>query len=271
MKKLFILLLFIPSITFGQQFLWSTAKVGKLKNSKLNLVSLDAVTSKMLEYYEYYNYYYESQSLSEDGLRKILKIDSEDASMLYDGFDIVYEPFAAAFKSNYDKGSIVGVLFKQRGKVDLVIFSNQKKAGAIPTRIADIDNFQKWVYTFWGYRKPSSQFEDPLASHYEKESDKLEQIQLILDGRHFDVAPEIEDDRQQSGKVAVEIRVNRDGRITSAKAGIRGTTISNHALLEECEEAVLAARLNSSDYAPSVQTGVIIFSFKAAPLLTWRE
>lgn len=263
MKMLFFLLLLTPAITFGQQFLWTTAKVGKLKNSDVNLVSLDVVTNKVLEYYDYYDYYYDFRGVSKEGMMEILKEDSHltDSPLLSDGSDVIYEPFAMAFKTNYNNESIVGVVFRQQGKVDLMVFTNSSKEGSIPAVSSDTEQFEKTLHTFWGYRSPSSQFEDPLSSGYEKESEKLEQIELILDYRHFDIAPEIEDEGQLSGKVAVEIRVNRDGKITAARAGIRGTTIINNALYEKCERSALAARLNRSENAASVETGVIVFNF----------
>src|SRR5690554_3589534 len=71
---------------------------------------------------------------------------------------------------------------------------------------------------------------DPLASNYGEGGSGFGDASLSLANRRFVVTPKIEDDGQQSGKIAVEVRVDRDGRIISARAGVRGTTISNNAL-----------------------------------------
>jgi hypothetical protein len=103
---------------------------------------------------------------------------------------------------------------------------------------------------------------DPLASNYGEGGSGFGDASLSLANRRFVVSPKIEDNGQQSGKIAVEVRVDRDGKIISARAGVRGTTISNNELYEKCERAALGAQLNRLDNAPPVQTGVIVFNFK---------
>ena len=103
---------------------------------------------------------------------------------------------------------------------------------------------------------------DPLASNYGEGGSGDGDMMLSLKDRRFVVRPNIEDKGQQSGRVAVEFRVNRRGVITYARAGVRGTTLSDRALLEKCEKAVLGARLNELPNAPATQTGVLVFNFK---------
>lgn len=103
---------------------------------------------------------------------------------------------------------------------------------------------------------------DPLASNYGEGGSGDGNMMLSLENRRFSVPPKIEDKGQQAGRVAVEFRVNKRGVITYARAGVRGTTISDRALLEKCERAVLSARLNELPNAPESQTGVIMFNFK---------
>ena len=87
-------------------------------------------------------------------------------------------------------------------------------------------------------------------------------IALNLEGRNFIARPTLSDDGQSEGKITVQITVNRDGNITTAKAGGRGTTIQNATLWRKCEDAAKQARLNAIADGPEIQAGVVIFSFK---------
>jgi len=103
---------------------------------------------------------------------------------------------------------------------------------------------------------------DPLAANYGEGGSGFGDASLSLENRRFVRSPQIEDNGQQSGRVAVEVRVDRDGNIISARAGVRGTTLSNQTLWDKCERAALSAQLNRLEKAPPSQTGVIIFNFK---------
>jgi len=83
-----------------------------------------------------------------------------------------------------------------------------------------------------------------------------------LPNRSFTIRPQVEDKGQLSGRVAVEITVNKDGVVTRARAGAKGTTLSDASLWEKCEAAVRNARLNESDGGPDLQSGIVIFNFK---------
>lgn len=87
-------------------------------------------------------------------------------------------------------------------------------------------------------------------------------IALNLEGRSFIARPTLSDDGQSEGKISVQITVNRDGNIMTAKAGGRGTTIQNASLWRKCEDAARQARLNAIGDGPEIQAGVVIFSFK---------
>ncbi|MEO7214044.1 energy transducer TonB [Mucilaginibacter sp.] len=65
-----------------------------------------------------------------------------------------------------------------------------------------------------------------------------------------------------SGKVVVDIRVDKNGYVTYANAGAKGTTIVDADLLRKCEEALLNARFNSSETAADSQPGQMTFVFK---------
>ncbi|QNL52134.1 energy transducer TonB [Olivibacter sp. SDN3] len=83
-----------------------------------------------------------------------------------------------------------------------------------------------------------------------------------LPNRSFAVRPEIEDKGQLAGRVAVEITVDRNGNVTRARAGAKGTTLSDATLWEKCETAVRNARLNATDGGPDLQSGIVVFNFK---------
>lgn len=107
-----------------------------------------------------------------------------------------------------------------------------------------------------------SKLGDPLASNYGEGGSGNGNMMLSIENRSFTQRPQIDDNGQQAGKVAVEFRVNQSGVIIYARAGVKGTTITDPGLLEKCERAVRGARLNQLANAPDSQTGRIVFNFK---------
>jgi len=107
-----------------------------------------------------------------------------------------------------------------------------------------------------------SKLGDPLAPNYGEGGSGDGNMMLSIANRRFEVRPQIDDNGQQSGKVAVEIRVAPNGTITYARAGVKGTTLPDRSLWEKCERAVRGARLNQLAQAPDSQTGVIVFNFR---------
>jgi outer membrane biosynthesis protein TonB len=72
----------------------------------------------------------------------------------------------------------------------------------------------------------------------------------------------------ESGRVVVEIRVDRDGNVVSARAGARvpephnmGTTTSDPNLLQQAKEAALQSKFSKDDRAAEQQTGYIVYNF----------
>lgn len=86
-------------------------------------------------------------------------------------------------------------------------------------------------------------------------------VALNLNGRKFLSLPKIQDDGQTQGKITVDITVDKNGTIVTAKAGGRGTTISNAQLWDKCERAVLGSKLNAIASGPEIQAGSVIFTF----------
>ncbi|UKJ08941.1 energy transducer TonB [Solitalea lacus] len=103
---------------------------------------------------------------------------------------------------------------------------------------------------------------DPNSTNYNGTGTGNGGVALTLEGRKFLSRPSIEDDGQQAGKVAVKITVDRDGNITAANAGARGTTISNTALWKKCERAVLQCKLNPINSGPETQIGMVVITFR---------
>ncbi len=103
---------------------------------------------------------------------------------------------------------------------------------------------------------------DPLASNYGEGGSGDGDIGLSIQNRGWAVPPAIEDNGQQAGVVMVEVRVARDGRITFARVSLKGTTLTDKALWDKCERAVMNARFNEIERAPREQRGLIPFRFK---------
>lgn len=85
---------------------------------------------------------------------------------------------------------------------------------------------------------------------------------LQMAQRSFISKPSVTDDHRSTGKVVVDIRVDKDGNVTYASAGAKGTTITDANLLQRCEDAVRNSKLNPSPNAADNQVGKVVFVFK---------
>jgi hypothetical protein len=103
---------------------------------------------------------------------------------------------------------------------------------------------------------------DPLSNNYNGTGSGNGGVALDLKSRKFVNSPKISDDGQKSGKIVVEIRVDKNGNVISAKAGARGTTLTDPLLWDKCEAAALGSRFNTLESAPDTQIGSIVFNFK---------
>ncbi len=86
-------------------------------------------------------------------------------------------------------------------------------------------------------------------------------INFSLAGRNPVSIPKPEYNTQVSGTIVVRIKVNRDGKVTSAEPGYKGTNILDENLLEAARKAALKARFNSKSDAAYTQTGTITYHF----------
>ena len=86
-------------------------------------------------------------------------------------------------------------------------------------------------------------------------------ISYSLKGRHHKGLPKPNYTGNEEGKVVVEITVNRDGIVTSATPGIKGTTTSASNLWNAAKVAALKTKFDKSASSPKMQTGSITYHF----------
>jgi protein TonB len=82
-----------------------------------------------------------------------------------------------------------------------------------------------------------------------------------LAGRKALSKPIEQPDCQEEGVVVVRITVDKNGKVISAVAGIKGSTNTAACLLKPAKEAALRTTWNADEKAPANQTGTIIYKF----------
>ncbi len=85
-------------------------------------------------------------------------------------------------------------------------------------------------------------------------------IRSGLDGRRFTRLPSFQDDFNENAKVAVDIKVDRNGNVTSAVVNPRGTTTTNAGIKAIAVRKALQLKLNAG--TTDEQMGTLIFDFK---------
>ena len=86
-------------------------------------------------------------------------------------------------------------------------------------------------------------------------------ISYDLQGRGFQRLPPPKYDYQGEGRVVVEVSVDREGKVTQAIPGTKGSTTLDEYLLRVAKEAALEARFEAKRDAPAVQKGTITYNF----------
>lgn len=66
----------------------------------------------------------------------------------------------------------------------------------------------------------------------------------------------------KNGNIVVEIRVDQEGNVVSAKAGVRGTTLWDTNLFRRCEQAAKKSKFTAKPDAPELQKGTITYIFR---------
>lgn len=83
-----------------------------------------------------------------------------------------------------------------------------------------------------------------------------------LNGRNLVGRPTVEWDGNETGYVAVNIKVDRNGKVVSATHSLRGSTINNPGAVRIARDAAMQIKYNASQDAPEEQFGTIRFYFK---------
>lgn len=86
-------------------------------------------------------------------------------------------------------------------------------------------------------------------------------VEFSLSGRKATHLPMPQYTSPETGRVVVNITVNRNGRVVRANAGARGTTTANRDLWRQAEEAALRAHFDLKQDAPEEQRGTITYNF----------
>lgn len=142
----------LSSLTFGQQFLWSTTK-----DSTLNFmrhVPAEDVVNEVLKFYEQYEYYYDGSGFSKDGFFKTFEDNQSFKKSANTKWNDLKKKIYAikdltvfAFKDNLGHGSIILVVCVSKNNVDILSFSNNYQPDALSTGEYDKEKFTKWLRT----------------------------------------------------------------------------------------------------------------------------
>jgi hypothetical protein len=84
----------------------------------------------------------------------------------------------------------------------------------------------------------------------------------IPEGRSITMQPSINRLGHARGTVAIDFVVNKKGKVLSARADRRHTTVRDRAFVRKVEEAVLAMEFNKDKHAPDEQRGSLAYSFR---------
>jgi hypothetical protein len=71
-----------------------------------------------------------------------------------------------------------------------------------------------------------------------------------------------QDDGQKTGKVAVRLKIDRNGNVLDATPGVKGTTLNDRDIWQKCKDAVMKAKVEKSEAGRDVQMKIVIFYFK---------
>jgi outer membrane biosynthesis protein TonB len=86
-----------------------------------------------------------------------------------------------------------------------------------------------------------------------------------LAGRSLTRKPNIEDQSRETGRVVVQIVVDRNGRVIKAAPGFKGTNITSNTLWEKAKQGALETRFSANPNGPEEQFGTMTFEFKFKP------
>ncbi len=101
----------------------------------------------------------------------------------------------------------------------------------------------------------------PDSDNYSQGLSQGSGVTFSLEGRNPLFLPKPRYDYQVEGKVVVEIRVDRNGNVTYARAGVKGSTTNDENLIKAAQDAALKAKFDSKTDAAFTQTGTITYHF----------
>lgn len=101
----------------------------------------------------------------------------------------------------------------------------------------------------------------PGSPNYEGNGGKGNGISYDLGGRGARSLPKPTYNSPEQGKIVVSIKVDRQGQVTYASAGAKGTTISEINLRQQAENAARKTRFAPDADAPEEQRGTITYVF----------
>jgi TonB family protein len=87
-------------------------------------------------------------------------------------------------------------------------------------------------------------------------------ISYDLVGRQMVRKPSLSDQSQETGKVVIEVVVDKDGNVTSANGPARGSTTAAQVLVNKAKQAAREAKFSKSPEGVEEQRGTITFVFK---------
>lgn len=87
-------------------------------------------------------------------------------------------------------------------------------------------------------------------------------ISFSLAGRGSKSLPGPTATSPENGNIVVEIRVDQEGNVVFAKAGVRGTTLWDTNLWRRCEQAAKKSKFTAKPDAPELQKGTITYIFR---------
>jgi len=103
---------------------------------------------------------------------------------------------------------------------------------------------------------------DPNATNYDGQGGKGNGPGFDLGGRGAKSLPSPSYNSNDQGDVVVEIYVDREGNVISARAGVKGSTINDTRLWEVAKEAALRSKFVADPSAPEKQRGTITYKFR---------
>jgi TonB family protein len=101
----------------------------------------------------------------------------------------------------------------------------------------------------------------PGVENYEGTGGAGDGISFSLGGRGSLKLYKPSYDSKEQGKVVVTIKVDRQGNVTSAKPGAKGTNVSDQSLWNVAMDAALRSKFSPDPNAPDFQTGTITYNF----------